>query len=80
MSKIFLIANTVYLPIDNSVKGVSDKWISASISGYIMSPIQYTEEEIRTRHAESGFILHECKDLNEVSVKYLIRESPSVLK
>lgn len=64
--KLFLIGNTIYLPIDSWHKDVAPKYMICSISGALQSQTIYTEEEIKLKHATSKLDLKECEDLHQV--------------
>lgn len=61
---ILMFSNLIYIPILNS-----NKYVSASIGGCILSLETYTKEEIMTKHAKS-IDKHECKDFHDMCKKW----------
>lgn len=68
--KIFLIYNTVYLPIEKDYNDESEqKYISSGISGRISMNQIYTESELRSKY-QFNPEFKECKDLLELFEKF----------
>lgn len=65
MPKLFLVNNTIYLPIKKELTDTSQqKYVKGSICGTISNQ-SYTEEEIKKKHILSK--IHKVDNLNQLT-------------